>query len=207
MENIVIRRLCKSYGGRAVLQDFDARLPAGQITCLMAPSGWGKTTLLRILLGLTEADGGAVTGLAGLRLGAVFQEDRLCPWLSPADNLRLTAPGLTPGAAREALGSMGLADQAGAPLSALSGGMRRRVAILRALVCPCDVLLLDEPFRGLDGETRALAIAEALRRRAGRTALVVTHDPEEPRLLGAAQTIVRAAGFPEKSDYGEEEGI
>ena len=190
MEDIVIRRLCKSYGARAVLRGFDARLPAGAVTCLMAPSGWGKTTLLRILLGLTPADSGTVTGLEGLRCAAVFQEDRLCPWLSPADNLRLTAPALTAADAREALGAMGLAEWAGAPLAALSGGMRRRVSVLRALTAPCDVLLLDEPFRGLDGETRDLAIAEALRRRGGRTALVVTHDPEEPRSWGAAQTIL-----------------
>lgn len=193
MEDIVIRRLCKSFGGRPVLTDFDAWLPAGGITCLMAPSGWGKTTLLRILLGLTAADSGTITGLEGLRPGAVFQEDRLCPWLSPADNLRLTAPGLTAAGAGEALGSVGLGSCADAPLFALSGGMRRRVSILRALVCPCDVLLLDEPFRGLDGETRALTIAETLRRRAGRSMLVVTHDPEEPRILGAAQTIVCGA--------------
>lgn len=190
LEDIVICRLCKSYGGKMVLEDFDARLTAGAVTCLMAPSGWGKTTLLRILMGLTEADSGTVTGLAGRRLSAVFQEDRLCPYLSPADNLRLTAPGLTAVGAREALGAMGLAQWADAPLSHLSGGMRRRVAILRALTAPYDVLLLDEPYRGLDGETKALAIAETLRRREGRTVLAVTHDPEEAKALGAAETIV-----------------
>ena len=184
-----------------VLENFDARLTAGAVTCLMAPSGWGKTTLLRILMGLTEADSGAVAGLAGRRLSAVFQEDRLCPWLSPADNLRLTAPGLTAVGAREALGSMGLEQWADAPLSHLSGGMRRRVAILRALTAPYDVLLLDEPYRGLDGGTKALAIAETLRRREGRTVLAVTHDPEEAKALGAAETIVCGQRGQDSRDF------
>ena len=184
-----------------VLENFDARLTAGAVTCLMAPSGWGKTTLLRILMGLTEADSGTVTGLAGRRLSAVFQEDRLCPWLSPADNLRLTAPGLTAVGAREALGSMGLEQWTDAPLSHLSGGMRRRVAILRALTAPYDVLLLDEPYRGLDGGTKALAIAETLRRREGRTVLAVTHDPEEAKALGAAETIVCGQRGQDSRDF------
>ena len=77
MEDIVIRNLCKSFAGKPVLRDFSAVLPVGQVTGLMAPSGAGKTTLLRILMGLERPDGGTIDGLAGLRLSAVFQEDRL----------------------------------------------------------------------------------------------------------------------------------
>ena len=180
MEDIVICRLCKSYGGKMVLEDFGARLTAGAVTCLMAPSGWGKTTLLRILMGLTEADSGTVTGLAGRRLSAVFQEDRLCPYLSPADNLRLTAPGLTAVGAREALGAMGLAQWADAPLSHLSGGMRRRVSIAMALLPDPDILLMDEATTGLDGDYR-LALLEWMEpflKRGGR-AVWCTHRQEE----------------------------
>ena len=79
MEDIVIRNLCKSFAGKPVLRDFSAVLPVGQVTGLMAPSGAGKTTLLRILMGLERPDGGTIDGLAGLRLSAVFQEDRLDP--------------------------------------------------------------------------------------------------------------------------------
>ena len=78
MQDIVIRGLSKAFDGKQVLRDFSAVLPAGQVTGLMAPSGAGKTTLLRILMGLEMPDRGTITGLQGLRLSAVFQEDRLC---------------------------------------------------------------------------------------------------------------------------------
>ena len=92
MEDIVIRNLCKSFAGKPVLRDFSAVLPVGQVTGLMAPSGAGKTTLLRILMGLERPDGGTIDGLAGLRLSAVFQEDRLCDNLDPSANIRLINP-------------------------------------------------------------------------------------------------------------------
>ena len=94
MEDIVIRNLCKSFAGKPVLRDFSAVLPVGQVTGLMAPSGAGKTTLLRILMGLERPDGGTIDGLAGLRLSAVFQEDRLCDNLDPSANIRLINPTL-----------------------------------------------------------------------------------------------------------------
>jgi len=189
--DINVSRLCKSYNGRPVLQDLTLTFPEGQVSCLMAPSGWGKTTLLRILLGLTSPDSGTITGLDGLRLGAVFQEDRLCPQLTAADNLRLVTPALTPAAARDALAAVGMADCAAAPADTLSGGQSRRAAILRALLWSWDALLLDEPFRGLDGDVRSLVIAEILRRRQNRTVLLVTHDPREAEAMGASQIIRR----------------
>ena len=92
MEDIVIRSLCKAFDGKPALQGFSATLPAGRVSCIMAPSGGGKTTLLRILLGLEAADSGEIHGLAGLRLSAVFQEDRLLENLSPVANIRLVNP-------------------------------------------------------------------------------------------------------------------
>ena len=89
--DIVIRNLCKSFAGKPVLRDFSAVLPVGQVTGLMAPSGAGKTTLLRILMGLERPDGGTIDGLAGLRLSAVFQEDRLCESFSPIENVAMCA--------------------------------------------------------------------------------------------------------------------
>ena len=82
-------KLCKAFGGKAVLQDFSCELEEGRVTALMAPSGAGKTTLLRILLGLETADSGEITGLSGKRLAAVFQEDRLLDFMTPVDNIRL----------------------------------------------------------------------------------------------------------------------
>ena len=177
MEDIVISDLCKSFGENRVLDRFSATLPAGKITGLMAPSGAGKTTLLRILMGLEQADSGSITGLNGLRISAVFQEDRLCLSLTPSQNLRLVNPELSKAEALEALREVGLSDNQ--KTQALSGGMRRRVAILRALLTPSDLLLLDEPFRSLDADTRQLVLEDVRRRMGNRTVLLVTHEARE----------------------------
>ena len=182
-EFIRIEHLNKSYHDRPVLQDLSLSIPTGQITAVMAPSGVGKTTLLRILMGLEAADSGQVEGLEGLRLSAVFQEDRLCANLSPVSNIRLvTGSSLSRQEILSALAQAGLSDCAGQPARELSGGQRRRVALLRALLAPWELLLLDEPFKGLDTETRKQIMDYVLlhfRKMAGRTVLLVTHDENE----------------------------
>ena len=145
MQDIVMHALCKSFGEKSVLRDVSGTLAAGCITGLMAPSGAGKTTLLRILMGLEQADSGRIDGLDGLRLSAVFQEDRLCDQLDGVSNLRLVTPSLSRAEARNALEAVGLADCIGQPTRELSGGQRRRVAILRGLLADYDLLILDEP--------------------------------------------------------------
>lgn len=189
MQDIVIRGLSKAFEGKQVLRDFSAVLPAGQVTGLMAPSGAGKTTLLRILMGLEMPDRGTITGLQGLRLSAVFQEDRLCENLNLVSNLRLVTPTLSQSAAEKALTAVGLTDCLHQPVRELSGGMRRRVAILRALLAEYDLLFLDEPFKGLDRETKEVAMADTRRRCDGRTVLFVTHDPTELEAMGAVQRL------------------
>ena len=189
MRDIEIKGLCKAFDGKQVLRDFSAVLPAGQVTGLMAPSGAGKTTLLRILMGLETQDRGIITGLDGLRLSAVFQEDRLCENLNPVSNLRLVTPALSWEAAEAALATVGLTDCPRQPARELSGGMRRRVAILRALLTEYDLLFLDEPFKGLDRKTKEIVMADTRRRCAGRTVLFVTHDPTELEAMGAVQRL------------------
>ena len=189
MQDIVIRGLSKAFDGKQVLRDFSAVLPAGQVTGLMAPSGAGKTTLLRILMGLEMSDRGTITGLQGLRLSAVFQEDRLCENLNLVSNLRLVTPTLSQSAAEKALTAVGLTDCLHQPVRELSGGMRRRVAILRALLAEYDLLFLDEPFKGLDRETKEVVMADTRRRCDGRTVLFVTHDPTELEAMGAVQRL------------------
>ena len=141
-------KLCKAFGGKTVLQDFSCELEEGRVTALMAPSGAGKTTLLRILLGLETADSGEITGLSGKRLAAVFQEDRLLDFMTPVDNIRLPVPKLERAVILREMAAMGLTGCENQPVRELSGGMRRRVAILRALLCGADVIALDEPFKG-----------------------------------------------------------
>ena len=170
---IEVQHLCKAFGGKPVLCDFSASIPAGAVTAVMAPSGGGKTTLLRILMGLS----------------AVFQEDRLCDNLSAAANIRLVNPTLSPAQVEEALAAVGLENCAGQPVSEFSGGMRRRTAILRALLAPWDILFLDEPFKGLDPGTKERVMADTRRRCTGRTVLLVTHDLGETQALGAVQVL------------------
>ena len=175
-----VESLSKRYGGKTVLDGVSFALREG-VTCLMAPSGAGKTTLLRLLLGLERPDGGQITGLAGRRISAVFQEDRLLPGLDAAGNLRFVL-----GAdCDELLGELGLSDVGDKAVRDYSGGMRRRLALARALLFPCDILLLDEPFTGLDPENRRRAAACVRRHGAGKIVFVVTHEASDAEALEA----------------------
>lgn len=170
----------KSYENKAVLRDFSARFAEGKITAIMGPSGCGKTTLLRLILGIEQPDSGEIL-CEGKRFAAVFQEDRLSEPLSAVSNVRLVAPTLSRDAARDLLRTFSLGDATDKPVSTLSGGMRRRVAIARAIAADADAVLLDEPFSALDGVTKRdvmMAVKEML---AGKTVLLVTHDEEEAR--------------------------
>ena len=151
---------------------------------LYGPPGLGKTTLLRCVAGLETPDAGAVTGVPR-RLGYVFQEDRLCDNFSAVANIRLvTGRTLPEKAILQHLEELGLSDSVRLPVSQLSGGMRRRVAIARAVCCGPELLLLDEAFKGLDEQCRRDTAAYIRRHTAGASVLCVTHDPEEATLLG-----------------------
>lgn len=172
----------KAFEGRPVLRDIS--LAVSGTVAIMAPSGAGKTTLLRILLGLLAPDAGEVrTG--GARVGAVFQEDRLIEHMTALQNLALVAGKASRAQLREHLIRLGLNAEADKRVSAFSGGMRRRVAIARAIVYQPDVLLLDEPFTGLDEEMRERTAQYILAHMRGKDIAIVTHDKEEARLLGA----------------------
>ena len=180
---ITLENICKSYGDKRVLQDVS--LAVQGITCLMGASGAGKTTLLRILLGLETADGGCITGLPA-RIAAVFQEDRLVESLTVRKNLQLTLGAqYSEEKALELLREMGVNDTLGSPAGTLSGGMKRRVALVRALLHDAPLLVLDEPFKGLDEKIRAQVMAVVRRHAQERTVLLVTHDREEAQALDA----------------------
>ena len=169
----------KAFDGRPVIRDFSARFAPGSRTCLMGPSGCGKTTLLRLLMGLEPPDGGQIRIPKGTRFSAVFQEDRLLNRLTAAANVRLAAR--VPAAqAEELLLALGIPlESLFLPVSAFSGGMRRRVTLCRALLAEYDVLTLDEPYKGLDEETRARVMRLVEAHTAGRTVILVTHTLEE----------------------------
>jgi NitT/TauT family transport system ATP-binding protein len=182
---IELQNVSKSFGEKQVLQSFSHTFPEGELTCVMGPSGCGKTTLLSLLLGLEQPDSGRVLGMEGRRKSAVFQEDRLCDNFSAVANIRLvTGRTLPEKVILQHLEELGLSDSVRLPVSQMSGGMRRRVAIARAVCCGPELLLLDEAFKGLDEQCRRDTAAYIRRHTAGASVLCVTHDPEEATLLG-----------------------
>ena len=150
--------LTKRFGEKKLFEDLDLTLAEPAV--LWAPSGWGKTTLLRILMGLERPTAGSVEGVG--RVAAVFQEDRLCPQLNAVQNVTLVLPGAENQYKKQITSDfqqIGM-DTAALQLPArrLSGGQKRRVALLRALWASSDTLLLDEPFTGMDPDTLAAAL-------------------------------------------------
>ena len=179
-----LQHLTKRFGTAPLFTDLCMEVDAPVV--LWAPSGWGKTTLLRILMGLDTPTAGRVRGVG--RAAAVFQEDRLCPQLTALQNVTLVLPG-SEKQYKEQIGvdfqQLGMDAAALAlPAARLSGGQKRRTALLRALWASSDTLLLDEPFTGMDPDTLAAAAA-LLRTRCGtEPVLLATHDREAIRLLG-----------------------
>ena len=175
---IAVKHLCKSFGGRTVLRDLTFTAGPG-ITAVMAPSGTGKTTLLRILLGLERPDSGTVEGLAGKRLTAVFQEDRLLEHLSAEGNLRFVLGRVyDPAAARALLDRLGLPDTGAQPVREFSGGMKQRVVIAMALACKPKLLIADEPTTALDVTIQAqiLELMKDLQKKTHMGIIFITHN-------------------------------
>ena len=171
---LTIDHLEKCFGSTVLFRDLTFTVDGPAV--LWAPSGWGKTTLLRILMGLETPTAGRVQG-AG-RVSAVFQEDRLCPQLTAVQNV-LDA------AIRLYFARLGLVEAALAlPARKLSGGQKRRTALLRALWAPGDTLLLDEPFTGMDPAAVQASIALLRERVEGRPVLLATHDRAAIDALG-----------------------
>ena len=179
------RDLRKRYGDRTVLDGLTFSCRSGDRLCLWAPSGGGKTTLLRVLAGLERLDGGSVTGFDRARIAMAFQEDRLCPRLSAVTNAALVQRRPDRDAIAKAMAEILPPECLRQPVGELSGGMRRRAAAARAALADSDVLLLDEPFAGLDGESRDRTARFLLSRQGGRLLLFTAHAPEEAALLDA----------------------
>ena len=181
---LTIEHLTKQFGEKTLFRDLCLTVDGPAV--LWAPSGWGKTTLLRILMGLDTPTAGRVRGVG--RAAAVFQEDRLCPQLTALQNVTLVLPG-SEKQYKEQIGAdfqqLGIDTAALAlPAARLSGGQKRRTALLRALWAPSDTLLLDEPFTGMDPDTLAAAAALLRTRCRIKPVLLATHDREAIRLLG-----------------------
>lgn len=186
---VEVRGVRHAYGENVVLDGLDAAFPAATVTAVLGANGSGKTTLGRLLLGLEEPAAGVVAVPAGMRRAAVFQDERLCEHLSAVGNVRLVLPRSVPRAqVEEALRAVGLhGAELVRPVRELSGGQRRRVAIVRALVGDAGLVVLDEPFTGLDATARDVTRAWVRERLAGRVAVLITHDPDDVTWFGARE--------------------
>ncbi len=178
---IVVRNIRKEYDGSKVLNIEEVRFVSGEVYCIMGESGAGKTTLLKILAGIIRSD--SEDFLYDLpKVSMCFQENRLLRKTDVMTNLYFTGCGENAG---EILGELLPEDLHKKNVEQLSGGELRRVALARAVLSDAELLLLDEPFTGLDEENKIRAAAWIRKYRQGRTMIVVTHDPEDVRLLDA----------------------
>ncbi len=182
--NITLSHIDKRFGDKVVLSDLSLTFFDGKTTLLMGESGKGKTTLFQLLLGFETPDKGEITGLPK-EISVAFQNDALCPQLSTLDNIRLALPSAKKEDILLALEAVGLGEDAHTKASALSGGMGRRASVVRAMLSDAPLVLLDEPFRGLDEETKERTAALIVKEKRGRTLIVITHDKEDKTLLNA----------------------
>lgn len=181
MQTLRLDQVCKRFGEKVVLDRMSYTAPATGLVWIYGPSGSGKTTLLRLIAGLDQPDSGSIYLPEGARLSMVFQEDRLLPTLDARGNI-LAVIGRADAASRaladEYLARCGLAGEEHRFPAELSGGMRRRVAIARAMAYHGNILLLDEPFKGLDDALKQQVMDFVLADRS-RLTLLVTHDRAE----------------------------
>jgi NitT/TauT family transport system ATP-binding protein len=184
--DISVVQLSKSFGEKVVLHRLNATFIGGRINCLIGASGSGKTTLLQILMGLIKPEEGEIFGCEGIRVAAVFQEDRLIEHWSAVKNIKLVCDKvITEERIRHELDQVGIAMDKDIPVSKFSGGMRRRVAIVRAVLAESELLIMDEPFKGLDEALKYQMMEYVKQNTEGKTVIIVTHDSEELKFLNA----------------------
>ncbi len=180
---IKLNNICKSFGEQRVLENLSLEIPDGGRVAVMGRSGAGKTTLLNIIMGLEKADSGEIALPENTTVGAVFQEDRLIEPLDAEANCRVVLKrGTDVSKTLERLGIGG--ELSKKPVSELSGGERRRVAIARAILSKPRLLILDEPFKGIDAATLPAVVGCVSKAAEGRTLILVTHSEDEAKALG-----------------------
>ena len=191
---IILKNITKKFDGEAVLDNFSCEIDEN--TAIMGPSGKGKTTLLRIIAGLTEPCGGTVKFSADPTFSIVFQEDRLFVGFSAIENVSLVMYKEMPKKEAQIRASELLSELLISPeeqnkaVKDFSGGMKRRVAVARALAARHDILILDEPYKGLDEKSRAVCAEVIKKYSEDKLVLMVTHDKTEAQLTGINKVIL-----------------
>ncbi|MBH1941889.1 ABC transporter ATP-binding protein [Mobilitalea sibirica] len=184
--DIRLHHINKQFDEKQVLKDVNMTIVEGDIYCIMGASGAGKTTLVNILMGIIKQDAGEITGMNKRKIAAVFQEDRLIEHWDAVKNILLVCnKSMDESKVKDALEEVGLKDHLKKPVMDLSGGMRRRVAVVRALMADSELIIMDEPFKGLDEALKQQMIQYVKKRTKGKTVILITHDKEEALGLNA----------------------
>jgi len=184
--DIRLINLTKRFGDKTVLDNVNLCFAEGRISCLMGPSGRGKTTIANLIMGLIKPDSGTIEGCRDKAIAAVFQEDRLIEHWDAEKNIRLVCDkSVDSEQIRQELKKVGINDYKNKAVSSFSGGMRRRVALVRALMAKGDIVILDEPFKGLDDAVKKQVIEYLKSKIKGKTVIVITHDRTDAALLDA----------------------
>ncbi|MDV4152516.1 ATP-binding cassette domain-containing protein [Clostridium sp. AL.422] len=177
--DIVVSNLSKKYNDKIVLNNFSNIFKDKSISFITGASGVGKTTLIRILMGLEKADRGEIIGISDKKISAVFQDDSLCENISVLLNIKLVCESISNVQIEKLLEQVGLEGCIYKRVRELSGGMKRRVAILRALLYDFDLLIMDEPFKGLDKETKYKVMDFVISKINNKSVIIITHDIDD----------------------------
>ncbi len=200
---IEVNHLYKKFKKEYIFEDFNISFADGKVTSVIGPSGCGKTTLLRMIAGLETFEKGMISGVDKGNIAFVFQEDRLLPWLNVFQNIELVlkskfTPEESKWKVQEVLSQLDLSEASEMMPNELSGGMQRRVAIGRALAYDADIILLDEPFKGMDDKLKSEILPElaTIWEKTEKTIILVTHDLADTRVL--SDTVYELSGRPLK---------
>ncbi|MBE6673707.1 MAG: ATP-binding cassette domain-containing protein [Ruminococcaceae bacterium] len=173
-----IKNLCKAFDDKIIFDNFSCVIPDGKVTFIIGSSGSGKTTLLRILAGLDDKFTGEIINITNSK-SIVFQEPRLFPYLSVAENIKIVRNDDEPDELKEILKIVELTDDAFLLPSELSGGMKMRVSLARALYYNADLMLMDEPFSALDEELKNRMLPKIFAKLQGKTVIIISHDMKD----------------------------
>ena len=177
-----IKNLTKKFGDKPVFNNFSVKIPKGKISYIMGESGCGKTTLLRILIGLDNDYIGEIKGFEG-KISCVFQEPRLFPTLNVLENLEIVERG-TKCSSKEILKLVELENDTELYPNELSGGMKMRLAIARALYYDGDIFIMDEPFSALDEDLKERLLPQLFELLQKKTVIIVSHNTNEANTYG-----------------------
>lgn len=187
MDKLQLKDICFSYGEEQIIKKLNLTVERGKPVVLLGKSGIGKTTLLNLILNFIKPDSGEISGVdEKTRISVMYQEDRLFPQLTVYKNLKLVKKDFSRKEAEKLMRELNLEEKVLDKLPAeLSGGMRRRIALARCLIFPSELVLMDEPFQGLDSETRASCLNAVKKYTAGRPVLIISHEIQDAAALEA----------------------